>query len=132
FHPPTPLIGNGPPLRQGQGGGATSEALLPSQAARPTVAEQDQTTNGPSPVGTGEGWVRAPLRPKPLAGEAGAFGEHAELLPHDRGVAALGEGALGEAAVGAGDHVLAADQPGIVNDPLGYELGVLDAVRRVG
>ena len=63
---------------------------------------------------------------------ARALGEHLELLPHDRRVDADGLGALGEAAVGAGDDVLAADEVGVAHDPLGDQLRVLDAVGRVG
>ena len=37
----------------------------------------------------------------------------------------------GESAIGAGDDVLAADDPGVAHDPLGDELRVLDQVRGV-
>ena len=39
--------------------------------------------------------------------------------------------ALAEAAIGAGDDVLFADQRGVLHQPLGDQLGVLDQVRRV-
>ena len=38
------------------------------------------------------------------------------------------ERALGEAAIGAGDDVLAPDQPGEAHDALGHQLGMLDDV----
>jgi len=38
---------------------------------------------------------------------------------------------LGEAAVDTGDDVLSPDDPGVALDPLGHQLRVLDAVRRV-
>ena len=45
-------------------------------------------------------------------GQARAFGQRRELGPHDAGHLALGARALREAAVAAGDHVLASDQVG--------------------
>ena len=44
---------------------------------------------------------------------------------------ALDERALREAAVGAADHVLAADELGQPDDALGDQLGMLDDVRVV-
>ena len=41
------------------------------------------------------------------------------------------EGALGESAVGAAHHVLAADELREPDEPLGDELGMLDDVRVV-
>ena len=50
--------------------------------------------------------------PKLRRGDLGAFGERAQLGPHDAAVDAPGERALAEAAIGAGDHVLAPDLAG--------------------
>src|ERR1044072_9182630 len=52
---------------------------------------------------------RAALAPQFGCGKPRAFGERAQLRPHDARVNPLGERALGEAAVGAGQHVVAAD-----------------------
>src|SRR5437899_10453292 len=60
-----------------------------------------------------------------------ALREHAEFLPHDARVHARGREPLREPTVHAGDDVLADDEPGASHDPLGDQLGLLDAVRRV-
>src|SRR4030095_10295099 len=70
--------------------------------------------------------------PEALGGQARPLGEHAKLLPHDARVHARGRESLREAAVDPGDDVLAADQPRVAQDPLGHQLRVLDAIRRVG
>src|SRR5688572_33321074 len=71
-------------------------------------------------------------RPQLRRGQAGAFGERLELLPDHLGmnlgpIAGLGR----EAAVGAGEDVLPADDPGIADQTLGDQLRVLDDVTSV-
>ena len=56
----------------------------------------------------------------------GAFAQRLELRPDDARVDFLRAGERGEAAVGARDHVLASDHPGVAADPLGYQLRMLD------
>ena len=68
----------------------------------------------------------AELRPEGLRGEAGAFGEGAELGPGEVGV-----DAAAEAAIGTGNDVLAADDLGVAQDAVGDELRVLDEVGRM-
>ena len=63
------------------------------------------------------------LSPKLLRGEAGAFGEAAQFGPGE-----VGMDPAAEAAIGAGDDVLAADDLGIAQDAVGDELRVLDEV----
>ena len=63
------------------------------------------------------------LPPQPLRREPRALDQRAELGPGD-----LGVHAAAEAAVGAGDDVLAADRAGEAHDALGDELRVLDQV----
>src|SRR5215813_4703650 len=77
---------------------------------------------------------RAPIgsRPEPLAGQPRPFRQHPELLPHDARVHARSREALGKSTIDAGDDVLASDQPRVAHDPLGHQLRMLDAVRRVG
>ena len=73
-----------------------------------------------------------PSPPQALGGEPRSLDERLELGPHHRGVLALEQGPLGEAAVGAGDDALAADEAGEVHEALGHGLGVLDHGRGVG
>ena len=54
--------------------------------------------------------------------------EALQLRPHDGGMHPLRERALGEAAIGAAHHVLAADDFGQPHDPLGHQLRMLDDV----
>jgi hypothetical protein len=61
-----------------------------------------------------------------------ALGERGELGPLDLLVDAVDEGALGEAAVGSGQHVLAPHDVGQPDEALGDEVGVLDDVGVVG
>ena len=69
------------------------------------------------------------LTPKLLGRQPGAVGEGLELDPDDAGVDFAGRSETGEAAIGAGDDVLAPDCAGEAADPLGDQLGVLDDVR---
>src|SRR5712691_8998638 len=57
--------------------------------------------------------------PKFLASDPRAFGHGMQLRPHDRGVNAPVQLLLREAAICAGDEVLAADQPGESEEALG-------------
>src|SRR6266849_4274323 len=59
--------------------------------------------------------------------QSGAFHERFELGPRDLRVT----DPRPEAAVRPGDHVLASDQTGVPDDPLGDELRVLDEIARV-
>src|ERR1700736_3206687 len=68
--------------------------------------------------------ARTGLSPKLLRGEAGAFGEAAQFGPGE-----VGMDPAAEAAIGAGDDVLAADDLGIAQDAVGDELRVLDEVQ---
>ena len=65
----------------------------------------------------------ARLEPEGFRCEAGAFGERAQLGPGE-----VGMNPAAEAAIGAGDDVLAADDLGIAQDAVGDELRVLDEV----
>ena len=67
--------------------------------------------------------ARTGLSPELLRGEAGAFGEAAQFGPGE-----VGMDPAAEAAIGAGDDVLAADDLGIAQDAIGDELRVLDEV----
>src|ERR1700751_4512680 len=64
------------------------------------------------------------LSPKLLRGEAGAFGKAAQFGPGE-----VGMDPAAEAAIGAGDDVLAADDLGVAQDAVGDQLRVLDEVR---
>src|SRR5438046_1059948 len=67
------------------------------------------------------------LRPPELpGGEGGAFGEDLELRP-----AELRVEAAPEAAVGPGDDVFAPDEAGVVDQPVGDELRVLEGISRM-
>ena len=67
--------------------------------------------------------------PQLLAGEARAFGHRFELGPDHRGVDFGLVGRLRrEAAIGAGDDVLAPDQLGEAHQPFGDQLGMLDDI----
>src|SRR5258708_34825872 len=68
------------------------------------------------------------LPPQLPAREPRAFHQRLELRPHDAGVDPAVHRTLGEAAVGAGDDVLAADQAGEPHDPVAHQFGVLDGV----
>src|SRR5262247_3288988 len=70
----------------------------------------------------------APSTPQLLAGKPRALSERFELRPHDRGMDAAMERSLREAAIGAGDDVLAADEPGEPHNPLGDQRRMLDHV----
>src|SRR5215469_8209652 len=66
--------------------------------------------------------LRTPsTRPKRLRGEARAFNERAQLGPDE-----VGMDAAAEAAIGAGDNVLAAGDRGVTQDTVGDQLRVLD------
>src|SRR5579864_7245833 len=65
--------------------------------------------------------------PEDLGGAARAFGHRLELGPADRFVA----DACAETAIGAGQHILPPDQPGIAYEALGDEVGVLDEIGAV-
>src|SRR5579875_726513 len=69
------------------------------------------------------------IAPQLAAGKLRARGHGAELGHDDLGVNARA-GACGraEAAIRAGDHVLAAGQARVLDDPLSDQLGVLDKV----
>src|ERR1700674_1747738 len=69
--------------------------------------------------------------PKLLARDPSAFGHGLQLCPHDRGMNAPVELLLGEAAIGAGDDVLAPDEPGEPEEAVGHELWMLHDVRAV-
>src|SRR5580700_8997076 len=75
---------------------------------------------------------RDALAPQLLGGEVGALPHRLELLPDD-GAVHLGvvQGLRGEAAIGASDDVLAADQAGEADDALGDQFGMLDNVAGV-
>ena len=70
--------------------------------------------------------LRRRLRPQFLAGEPRAFGQRLELRPHDLRMDAAVERALRKAAIGAGDHVLAADDLRQPNDAFGDQFGMRD------
>ena len=61
--------------------------------------------------------------------QAGPLAERGKLHPHDLGVDLDAAGKGAEAAVGAGDDVLAADHLGVLHDAVGDELRMLDEVR---
>src|SRR6266446_2366052 len=76
-----------------------------------------------SPAGTG---------PESPGRQRGALRQGLELGPHDGGMDAGRKGTLGEAAVGARQHVLPPDQSGIGHDAPGNQFRVLDDVGRMG
>ena len=65
------------------------------------------------------------------AREPRSLDERLQLGPHDRGVDTTVERALGEAAIGAREDVLAANEAADAHEPFGHELGVLDDVGRM-
>src|ERR1700719_3835674 len=67
--------------------------------------------------------ARTGLSPELLRGEAGAFGEAAQFGPGE-----VGMDPAAEAAIGAGDDILAADHLGIAQDAIGDEVRVVDEV----
>src|SRR3981081_304326 len=69
--------------------------------------------------------------PQLLAGDLRALDPRLELRPHDARVHLLRAGEGGEAAIGAGDDVLAPDHLGVAPDTLGHQFGVLDQHSRV-
>src|ERR1700680_4862494 len=69
--------------------------------------------------------------PKFFAGNSRALGHGLQLRPHDRGVYSPVELLLREAAIRAGDDVLAADQPRELEDAFGNKLRMLDHVGAV-
>src|SRR6516164_9946145 len=70
----------------------------------------------------------SPSVPQFFAGEARALCQRFELCPHDRGVDPPVERSLREAAIRSGEHVLASEEPGVADDALGNELGMLHHV----
>src|ERR1700751_2643500 len=62
-------------------------------------------------------------------GDVGALAQGAQFLPGDRRIDLAVAGKGTEAAVGAGNHALAADDADKALEALRDELGVLDAVR---
>src|SRR5215468_7324289 len=81
----------------------------------------------------GKKWQKASMWrirsiPQLLAGQAGALDQRLEFRPHDRGMDAAVERALGKAAVGADHHVLAADEIGEAQRALGDQFGMLHYV----
>src|SRR5215470_7510543 len=81
----------------------------------------------------GKKWQKASMWrmrsiPQLLAGQARALDQRLELRPHDRGMNAAIEGALGEAAIGADHYVLAPDEIGEAQRAFGDQLGMLDHV----
>src|SRR5262249_13756825 len=63
------------------------------------------------------------LMPQLLGCEPGAFGKHLQLRPGD-----LRMDAAAEAAVRAGDDVLAADNLGVAHDAVGHHLRMFDDI----
>src|SRR5712672_2879333 len=98
--------------------------LLPACLIRRSEAGEAPIMDWPSRRGCCV--LEAGLSPKLLRGEAGAFGEAAQFGPGE-----VGMDPAAEAAIGAGDDVLAADDLGIAQDAVGDELRVLDEVGSV-
>src|SRR3984885_4392968 len=71
----------------------------------------------------------AHLRPKVLARESRALHEGAELEPRHLGMNGAKTHKCSEAAIGAGDNALAADETGVALDPLGDEFRMLEHIR---
>src|SRR5262245_41789636 len=67
--------------------------------------------------------------PQLLRRQPGALGERGELHPHDLGIDLQPAGEGAEAAVDAGDDVLATDHARILHDAVRHQLGMLDEVR---
>src|SRR6266404_5417811 len=89
--------------------------------ARPMRVERPQTI---LTVGTS-----AALAPQLPAGEAGAVGERLQFDPDDAGVHLAGRGEAGEAAIHAGDDILAPDRLREAADALSDHLRMLDDIR---
>ena len=68
------------------------------------------------------------LIPEALRGDGGAFDECGEFFVRDLGVHLAGAGERAEAAVGARDDALAADNVGVADEPLSNDLRMLDIV----
>src|SRR5262245_7575638 len=67
--------------------------------------------------------------PKLLARQPCPLGEGSKLCPHHVGIDCRLADPGAVAAVGAGDDVLAPDQPSVASDALGDQVGMLDEVR---
>ena len=77
-------------------------------------------------------FAKGPRKPPEFpAGDSGAFCHCFEFGPHDGGMDAAVKLLLREAAVGAGDHVFAADAFREAHETLGDQFGVLNDVRSV-
>ena len=70
-----------------------------------------------------------PLTPQLPASNACAFGQGGELDPDHAGVHLAGRGEAGEATIGAGDYIVAADHVREAADALSNRIWVLDNIR---
>src|SRR5262245_63073493 len=98
--------------------GGAAQRRAAAISAKSGVLDMVFSTNG----------LRASL-PQFLRSEPRALGERGELHPHDLGVDLQPAGKGAEAAVDAGDDVLAADHARILCDAVRHQLGMLDEVR---
>ena len=97
-------------------------------AARPTIdCHRDTlvTRTCPGQLRLGERIGCSPSRPQALGGELCARDQRSELRPYDARMDFLRARERGKAAIGAGDHVLAADE--LANRPMRWAIALRDA-----
>src|SRR5258707_585601 len=104
---------------------ATAEEIAAAPSSRQTMARLTRVER-PQTILT----VRtcAALAPQFLARQPGAVGERLQFDPDDAGMNLAGRSEAREAAIGAGDDIVAPDRPGEAADPLGDQFGVLDDI----
>src|SRR5882757_6059315 len=101
---------------------------MPAARSIPLSSAANSGCNGVTVMASSQRSGGRTAAPQFGTGYSGTFRQRTQLGPHDRGVHPLGKGALREAAVGAAQHILAADDLGEPNEALRHQLGMLDDV----
>src|SRR5579862_3325993 len=108
-----------------------SSPSMPAKVSAATLPRNKAFMPAPSKPGSSPSRPPALLfscaTPQDLRRAAGTLRHRREFGPADRLVPDPGA----EPAIGAGQHVLAADETGIAHQPLGHQIGVLDEVGAV-